>query len=152
MGDGVEYSAYNAKITPPNLDPEAIIQPGRWKAFVTYEGHAFNVRSLLEDGSMGPVLLQHRPGLIPITNKYGPPVTCDPNEPDIEPMKDNTRDPEFTRTPPQIGRPCNTMDIGFRNHVGCPLHVYYTGMQGANITSGEQTCREDFKFHLGINP
>merc|ERR1712232_1531774 len=52
--DGVEYSAYNAKITPPNLDPEAIIQPGRWKAFMTYEGHAFNVRSLLEDGSMGP--------------------------------------------------------------------------------------------------
>lgn len=151
--DGIEYSAMNSKITPPNMDPETIIQPGEWKSFITWESHIFHVRQMLEDGSMGPVLLQHRPGLIPIRNRYGPPITCDPNEPDPEPIVEETqeRDPEFARTPPQVGRPCNTLDIGFRNQVGCPVHVYYTGMQGANTTTGEPTCMEDFKFHLGLN-
>jgi hypothetical protein len=152
--DGVEYSAYDSKITPPHRDPGAILQPGQWKSFLTFEGHVFHVRQLLEDGTPGPILLQHRPGLIPIRNRYGPPLTCDPNEPDPEPLLEapKVRHPKYARTPPQQGRPCNTLDVGFRNEVGCPLHVYYTGMQGANVTTGAPTCQESFKFHLGLNP
>jgi len=152
--DGVEYSAMNAKITPPNLDPKAILQPGQHRSFVTYESHVFHVRSLLADGSMGPVLLQHRAGLINIKNRYGPPLSCDPNEPDPEPIVVETgaRAPEFSRTPTQVGRPCNTIDLGFRNQVGCPVNIYYAGMEGANLDTGDAACSETFKFHMGVNP
>jgi hypothetical protein len=58
-------------------------------------------------------------------------------------------------------RPCNIQDIGFRNLVGCPLNVYYSGrynMTGNPRKEGEEcsftpkSCHEQFKFHLGKNP
>lgn len=152
---GIEYSAFNSKITPPSADPEAIMQPGTWRTYFTFEGHVFHVRELLEDGTTGNVLMQHRPGLYPIRNKYGPPdLFCNPNDPDPEPVIEETGEREeiYARTPPANGRPCNTIDVGFRNEVGCPLHVFYTGMQTANATTGESTCYEDFKFHMGTQP
>jgi hypothetical protein len=74
-------------------------------------------------------------------------------------------------------RPCNVLDIGFRNEVGCPLNAYYTGMyamkgvakargglrpmDAANATDSAaatetaeghtpKSCHEVFKFHLGL--
>jgi hypothetical protein len=70
--DGIEYSAINSKITPPQDDPDAILQPGYWRPLYTWEGHVFFARQLLQDSDggqaakLGPVLMQHRTGLIPI--------------------------------------------------------------------------------------
>jgi hypothetical protein len=137
------------------------------------------VREILKDGGMGQVLLQHRVGLIPITNKYGHELNCDPNDPDPEPVVEVgngqvDRDPNFAREAPRTYRPCNVLDVGFRNEVGCPINAYYTGMYqmkgvakprgnnlpiragGANATDmaeGPHTpksCHEVFKFHLGL--
>jgi len=117
------------------------------------------------------VLLQHRVGLVPVTNKYGHELNCDPNDPDLEPIVEVAGvadlDPNFAREQPRVDRPCNTLDIGFRNEVGCPLNAYYTGMYQmkgvakprgenfpfANGAAGPHTaksCHEVFKFHLGL--
>jgi len=165
-GQVVEVSAVDPSISPPHHDPKAVLQPGMWKSFNTHDGHAFHVRELLKDGSLGPVVLQHMVGLIPITNRFGSQIECNPNDPDPEPIVENEvgdigRDPEFSRTPTEFFRPCNTLDIGFRNEMGCSLNVYYTGFHQAsgaplpeNATSAvtPRTCHERFKFHLGINP
>jgi len=169
-----EVSAFNNKISPANHDPKAILQPEEWRSLQTYEGHVFHTREILKDGSMGQVLMQHRVGLIPVTNKYGHELECDPLEPDIEPVVEVApglvdRDPNFAREAPRAMRPCNVLDIGFRNTVGCPLNAYYSGMyqlkgavkpRGNNLPIGAdavvdaeghtpKTCHEVFKFHLG---
>jgi hypothetical protein len=41
--NGVEYSAVNSKITPPQADPEAILKPGEWKAVSTFEVRIFSI-------------------------------------------------------------------------------------------------------------
>lgn len=175
-----EVSAFDSKISPPNHDPKAIVMPEKWTSLHTYEGHVFHAREILKDGSMGQVLMQHRVGLIPVTNKYGHELQCDPNDPDPEPLVEVSpgqvdRDPNFAREAPRTMRPCNTLDIGFRNEVGCPLNAYYTGMyqlkgsvkpRGNNLpikhttenatTAVEEnpttpkSCHEVFKFHLGL--
>lgn len=170
-----EVSAFDIKISPPNHDPKAILQPDQWKSLQTYEGHVFHTREILKDGSMGQVLMQHRVGLIPVTNKYGHELECDPNDPDPEPIVEVEpgivdRDPNFAREAPRTMRPCNVLDIGFRNQVGCPLNAYYSGMyqlkgavkpRGNNLPLGPdavvheeghtpKTCHEVFKFHLGL--
>ena len=173
-----EVSAFDSKISPPHHDPKAILKPEEWKSLQTYEGHVFHVREILKDGAMGQVLLQHRVGLIPVTNKYGHELQCDPNDPDPEPKVEVApdcfdRDPNFAREAPREMRPCNTLDIGFRNEVGCPLNAYYTGMYqmkgvakprgdnlpigaaGTNATEADdghtpKSCHEVFKFHLGV--
>jgi hypothetical protein len=88
------------------------------------------------------VLLQHRAGLIPV-GTYADGIDCPTN--DVEPLVENTNvlAPEFRRTPSAVHRPCNTMDIGFRNEAPCPLHVYYVSGEG-------ESCAEAFKFHLGV--
>lgn len=169
-----EVSAFDNKISPPNHDPKAILQPEEWRSLQTYEGHVFHTREILKDGSMGRVLMQHRVGLIPVTNKYGHELDCDPNEPDLEPVVEVApglvdRDPNFAREAPRTMRPCNVLDIGFRNTVGCPINAYYSGMyqlkgavkpRGNNLPMGPdavvheeghtpKSCHEVFKFHLG---
>lgn len=140
--DGVEYSARNPKITPPQADPSAILQPRQWMAVNTYEGHTFHARMLYADGSAGPVVLQHRVGLIPVGQGHNQ-LSC-PTD-DIEPIVNGTRAPKYARGAPEVGRPCHTMDVGFRNHANCPLHGYYL-RQGA-----DDSCQENFRFHLGTN-
>ncbi|CAB9518807.1 expressed unknown protein [Seminavis robusta] len=168
-----EVSAFNNKISPPNHDPQAILATGAWKSLQTYEGHVFHIREINKDGSMGIVLMQHRVGLVGVKNKYGHQLQCDPNEPDEEPVVEvapgkTDRDPNYAREAPRAMRPCNTLDIGFRNEVGCPLNAYYTGMyslKGAakprgnlrigDYSNGEghtgKSCHEVFKFHLGLH-
>jgi len=92
----------------------------------------------------GRMLLQHCMGLIPIGANIPVELLADCPLLDIEPVVQGITAPEYQRTPPQIGRPCNTMDVGFRNVAGCPLHAYYV------IPGHEQDdCSETFKFHLG---
>lgn len=138
--NGQEVSAKNPKISPAIRDPDAILAPGAWMAVYAFEGHQFVAREVLKSGVAGNVLLQHRAGLIGVgqgsTNLDCPSL-------DVEPVINEARVPEFQRTPPQVHRPCNTMDIGFRNTANCPLHVYYVSGDG-------DSCREDFKFHLGV--
>ena len=96
--------------------------------------------------------MQHRAGLIPIGNPNQ--YECDANLPDVEPVNPSTaeRKPEFGRTPhPKASRPCNTVDISFRNQVGCPLHVYWANRLDEVPTEGF-SCGEKFKFHLGTKP
>lgn len=138
--NGMEKSAKNPKIVPAVSDPEAIIQPGAWMAVYAFEGHQFTAREVLKSGVAGSVLLQHRVGLIPIGTQVDN-LEC-PVE-DIEPMVEDIRAPEFQRVAPELHRPCNTMDVGFRNHANCPLHVYYVSGEG-------ESCTEAFRFHLGV--
>ena len=143
---GIEVSARNPKISPATADPTAILSPNAWMAVYAFEGHEFVVREILKSGIAGNVLLQHRAGLIPIGANFAMAgMSCDPSSlTDIEPMIDETTtSPVFQRTPTQIDRPCNTMDIGFRNVASCPLHGYYVRGEG-------DKCTEKFKLHLGV--
>jgi hypothetical protein len=142
--DGVERSAVQTSISPPEDDPKAILQPGEWKAINTYDGHVFHARELLPDGTTGKVLLQHRVGAIPIGEKVSRNVVC----PDVddEPMvltDDGTKvtHPNFQRTKAPPKKVCNTIEVSFRNMAGCPLNGYY-------VQAG--TCEETFKHHLGV--
>lgn len=142
--EGVEYSAVNPKISPPHSDPEAILTPGKWKAIAAFDGHVFHARTFDPKTNMlGPVVLQHRTGLIPVGSKFQD-LECPADDP--EPIVPETKeiDPKFARTKPAVHRPCNTIDIGFRNMANCPLHGYY-------ISSNDEMCQEKFKFHLGMN-
>jgi len=170
--DGINYyqevSAIDGKTSPAHHDPNAILQPGQWRMIDTFDGHVFYVRRL-DGSSMGPVVMQHRVGLIPVQNVFGHALEqfCDPNDPDIEPTVEvgddhhKERAPEFKRSLRPPLRACNTQDIGFRNLVGCPLNVYYSGtynMTGSPRQADEacsltqKSCHEEFKFHLGKNP
>jgi hypothetical protein len=154
----------NAKITPPQADKNAILQPGDWRAVYTWEGHVFFARQLLPspDGGepkLGQVLLQHRTGLIPI-GMQAQELICPSTDP--EPIVNGTLAPEFCRTPPAIYRPCNTIDLGFRNMANCPLHGYYVAQMSDDeveklhdyeeVDDTKPVYHESFKFHLGMNP
>jgi len=161
--DGVEYSAMNTKITPPHDDPDAILAPGLWRAIYSWEGHVFLARQLLTKGSsekaLGPVLMQHRTGLIPI-GLNAQELMCMSSDP--EPLLNGTRVPEYARTPPATDRLCNTIDLGFRNMANCPLHAYYVNPMGdeqvqaladyEEVDDTKPLYEELFEFHLGINP
>jgi hypothetical protein len=160
--DGMEYSAINAQITPPQDDDNAILQPGQWRAIYTWEGHVFLARQLLDGGgqqasskSLGPVLMQHRTGLIPI-GMQAQELICPSTDP--EPIVNGTRVPEFARTPSAVNRMCNTIDLGFRNMANCPLHGYYISSSPMAQSpmldesgASKSTYTESFKFHLGMN-
>lgn len=163
--DGIEYSANNPTVTPPQADPNAILKPGDWMALDTFEGHVFYVRELLPDGALGNILLQHRPGLVGFTNRFHQDLDCShyqDHEPVVEvkpktPQRKLTTprpkvvktDPKFERTPEHRSESCNTIYQGFRNMMpNCPLHVYYSGQQPG--LDGEMQCKEEFRFHLGL--
>jgi hypothetical protein len=173
--DGMEYSAVDASITPPQADPNAVLKPGEWLAVETFEGHVFYVREVLADGSTGNILLQHRPGLIGFTNRFQKDLECGDYE-DVEPIvkiypklppKEKKVEekkvvekkvkaepiiktsPKFERTPDHRAERCHIVYQGFRNLLpNCPLHIHYVGMQEA--TDGPMECKETFKFHLGL--
>ncbi|KAL7556174.1 hypothetical protein ACA910_015294 [Epithemia clementina (nom. ined.)] len=149
--DGVEYSASNPTITPPQSDPQAFLNPKQWRAVYAWEGHVFHARSFdAETGTLGPVLLQHRMGLIPVgANAQQLECPADDPEPMIRMAEEEQPqlDPRFKRTTPTVNRRCNAMDIGFRNMANCPLNGYFIGKD-----SNRTICQEQFKFHLGLNP
>jgi hypothetical protein len=150
---GKEYSALDGNITPPTADPRAILKPGEWKAVWTHEGHVFYVRELdPETGQAGRIVLQHRTGLVPIGQGVTG-LSCP--ETDVEPIDSETGKlkSEFSRSvrPGDDLRRCNHIDLGFRNAANCPLHAYY--IPDHHALSGAQQCpKEEFKFHLGLDP
>lgn len=148
--DGIEWSPFEPNVKPMD-DPKAILKPGEWTSVPTFESFVYHVREIDENGASGNILLQHRVGLIPLGNPNQ--VDCDPTAPDIEPVDPETAEtkPEVARTKTHEFRRCNTMDIGFRNQAGCPLHVYWAN--GQRELPGEGfTCGEKFKFHVGTKP
>jgi hypothetical protein len=148
--DGVEWSPFKPDVKPMD-DPLAILQPGNWISVPTYESFVYHVREIGEDGNPGNVVLQHRAGLIPIGNPHQ--YDCDANLPDVEPVNPETAERKLDcgRTPTPEARPCNTVDISFRNQVGCPLHVYWANRMDEVPQEGF-SCGEKFKFHLGTKP
>ncbi|GKZ00949.1 hypothetical protein MPSEU_001046400 [Mayamaea pseudoterrestris] len=151
--DGVEYSGVNDKISPPQADANAIVQPGGTKVIHTFEGHVFSVRSMHEDGSTGNVLLQHRAGLIPV-GTHAQQLACPSTDPEpvIEVQTPATPSspsevkivthPDFARVPVKQFKQCNMLELGFRNQANCPLHAYWVH---------PNTCQERFTYHLGTN-
>lgn len=98
-----------------------------------------------------PNKFQHRAGLVPIGNPHDYP--CDASLPDVPPMDPNTGVtlPAFQRKKTHPFRPCNTIDVGFRNQVGCPVHMYWArGL--ADVPEEGFNCGEKFRFHLGTKP
>ena len=197
VNKGMEYSAMNSRMTPPQSDPTAILQPGEWASIHTFEGNVLLVRELKQDGGLGNVLVQHRPGIVGFRNRFHQELSCekpklphrrvleqlppkkqeeiikqaleqvDP-EPKVVVMTKDTdddddvivtkRDPQWDRSHAHMNERCNIIYKGFRNTLdGCPLHVYYAGMMETTTTTtttmtGPMTCREEFKFHLGLHP
>jgi hypothetical protein len=169
--NGMEYSATNPSLTPPQRDVDAILQPGEFKVIHTFEGHVFHVRELLEDGSVGNVLLQHRPGVVEFQNDSGQElaelVNDEKNDESVQddyvfvhdtPSPKEQQEQSTTRTMPNttklrsrrnLNERCNMVYQGFRNTVGVPLDVYYAGV-GATPIHGPMQCHERFKFHLGF--
>lgn len=85
VNKGIEYSAIDSKITPPQNDPKAIVQPGQWASVEGYEGHVYYARELTKDGSLGNILVQHQPGMVAIKNTYGHKLPCEkPKLPDLK--------------------------------------------------------------------
>mmetsp|Transcript_42105 Transcript_42105/g.63558 ORF Transcript_42105/g.63558 Transcript_42105/m.63558 type:complete len:451 (+) Transcript_42105:76-1428(+) len=170
---GLEVSAKNGKISPPHIDPDAILRPGEWTSLNVFQGHVFHVRELREVGGSvfpGRILLRHRPGLIPVGDGLGD-MHC-PASALADPDPNETKTPEtnFLRTPENDNNLCNVLYRGFLNKAGCPLDIYFAGTQPAdggtsqqrmekkaNYTSSYSTvepsiaCAEIFKMHLGIN-
>ena len=88
--------------------------------------------------------------MIPIGNPRD--FSCSANLIDAEPFS-----PETVAQPPQqqeVGRggtrtrPCNTIDVGFRNQVGCPLSVYWANNL-VDVPEQGFSCDEKYKFHMG---
>ena len=76
------------------------------------------------------------------------------NEPLVEQKSDQTNEtvvetnPSFARTPTHKDRKCHTIDIGFRNEVGCPVNLYWAGAL-RDIPISKKSCNETFRMHLG---
>ena len=122
-----------------------------WISVPTFDSFVYHVREIGEDGNPGMVVLQHRAGFVPIGNPNN--VKCDLNIPDIEPVNPETaeRTIPFMQDPKPEWRPCNSIDLAFRNQAGCPLHAYWA----KSLTEVPQegfSCGEEFKFHLGTLP
>lgn len=113
---GVEWSPFKPNVKPMD-DPLAILQPGEWISVPTFGSYVYHVTEI-ENGVLGKVLLQHRVGLVPIGNRNQ--VDCDASLPDVEPINPKTaeRDLQYARTPHGTFRPCNVIDMSFRNEAG----------------------------------
>jgi hypothetical protein len=150
--DGIEWSPYEPDVKAMD-DPKARVQPGDWLNVPTFDSFVYHVREIDEDGNPGNIVLQHRVGLVPVVNRNG--IVCDANKPDVEPIDPITAltKPDFSRNPTPAVRPCNTIDIGFRNQVGCPIHVYWANqLEGEDVPKEGFNCGENFRFHLGTKP
>ena len=71
--DGEEWSPF-APDKKPLEDERAILQPGDWTSVPTFESFVYHVREVVSAGDggaaaeLGPILLQHRAGLVAIGN------------------------------------------------------------------------------------
>lgn len=148
--DGVEWSPYNPDVKAVD-DPKARVQPGQWLNVPTFDSFVYHAREIEEDGTVGQVVLQHRVGLIPIGNPNK--LACDLSKPDVEPVDPETavRVQSYARNPTPERRPCNVVDVGFRNQAGCPLHIYWASGMSEAPENGF-SCGEKFRFHLGTKP
>jgi hypothetical protein len=115
--NGVEWSPFHPDVKPMD-DPQAQLKPGDWTPVPTFESFVYHVREIEPDGNPGKIVLQHRAGLVPIGNPNQ--VECDASSPDVEPVNPKTAETVegFVRTPTPEVRPCNTVDVSFRNQVG----------------------------------
>jgi hypothetical protein len=150
--DGIEWSPYEPDVKAMD-DPKARVLPGDWLNVPTFDSFVYHVREVDKDGSPGNIVLQHRVGLVPVVNRNG--IVCDASKPDVEPIDPLTAltKPDFSRNPTPVIRPCNTIDIGFRNQVGCPIHVYWANqLEGEDVPKEGFNCGENFRFHLGTKP
>ena len=129
--DGMEYSAVNRKIAPPQADPEAILAPGSWYAVHAFDGEIFHARQLL-GGVAGPLLLQHRVGLIPIRGKER-----SSNKRNTVPKPQLERHHENNRVlaAEYDWATCNVIDRGFRNYAGEPLNGFWLNPQPGQVSS-----------------
>jgi hypothetical protein len=151
---GLEVSAVNGFIYPAIRDPDSILQPGEWISINTYEGHIFIARSIIsmELGMVGPVLLQHRVGLIPIGNPNlaHPYHDCQTDNPITT---ETTPEPQSHQKRIDFGTgndECNPISIGFRNMINCPIHGYYVDQTNhEDDTNHDITCSDEHLFHIG---
>jgi hypothetical protein len=148
--NGQEFSPFQPDVKPMD-DPKAILKPGDWTSVPTFESFVYHVREIQDDGTPGSILLQHRAGLIPIGNPRD--YDCDASSLDVEPFDPDTgaQVVAFQRQKTHPVRPCNTIDVGFRNQVGCPVHMYWAN-QLSDVPGQGFSCGEKFRFHLGIKP
>lgn len=149
--DGIEYSPFHPDKKPME-DPKAILKPGDWTSVPTFESFVYHVREIDEDGNMGNVVLQHRAGMIPLGNPHD--FSCGADNIDVEPYSGETEDDSKPQKEPGRGedlrRSCNTIDIGFRNELECPLSVYWA-KNLVDVPDQGFSCDEKYKFHMGTN-
>ena len=80
-----------------------------------------------------------------------------PDEKRIDPEPFSPRSLEAKPPPEETGRigtkarPCNIIDVGFRNQAGFPLSVYYAGNL-VQVPNAGFSCSEEYHFHMGLNP
>lgn len=153
--NGIEYSPFQPDKKPME-DPQAILKPGEWISVPTFESFVYHAREIDGDGNAGNVVLQHRAGLIPIGKGFScgsddkiDPEPFDPNTVATE-VKPIPQEEEALREPPKH-RPCNSIEMGFRNEAGCPLSVYWAN-KVVDIPDLGRRCTEKYKFHMGTNP
>jgi hypothetical protein len=133
-----ETSAFSTNIIPAQADARSVLQPGESTVVQTFEGHVFVARVLLEDGTTGMVLAQHRAGPIAV-GAHATNLACPPDDPEPPIIKLET---EFARPPHKVLYDCNLHQVAFRNVASCPLHVYWLV---------PDACHQEFRFHLGIS-
>jgi len=152
--DEFEWSPFHPDLKARD-DPKAMIRPGEWISIPTFESFVYHVREIDDDGALGNIVLQHRIGMIPIGNPNDN-HQCDATSLDVEPYSPGLEleEQEFGRegasdwTEGTRDRPCNTIDIGFRNQVGCPLSVYWANAL-EEVPEEGFSCAEKYRFHMG---
>jgi hypothetical protein len=70
-------------------------------------------------------------------------IDSEPFSPDSKPQEQ-----EVGRLGPQ-SRPCNVIDMGFRNEAGFPLSVYYANNL-LEVPDVGFNCAEKYHFHMGL--
>jgi len=150
--DGIEYSPFEVNLKPID-DPKAMLNPGAWTSVPTFESFVYHVREIDEDGNLGNVVLQHRAGMIPLGGKM---PSEDKGHTDSEPFSSAAVGTEAK--PPQVqevgrlgtqNRPCNIIDVGFRNEAGFPMSVYWANNL-VDVPDKGFSCAENYQFHMGV--
>eukprot|EP00534_Pseudo-nitzschia_fraudulenta_P003283 CAMPEP_0201118810 /NCGR_PEP_ID=MMETSP0850-20130426/2998_1 /ASSEMBLY_ACC=CAM_ASM_000622 /TAXON_ID=183588 /ORGANISM="Pseudo-nitzschia fraudulenta, Strain WWA7" /LENGTH=365 /DNA_ID=CAMNT_0047384245 /DNA_START=39 /DNA_END=1136 /DNA_ORIENTATION=- len=153
--DGFEYSPFHPDLNPME-DYRAILRPGDWTSVPTFESFVYHAREIEEDGSLGRVVLQYRAGMIPLGANSGLPRDEDIIDPEpFFPESVGTAeqpDPRLEEVGrrPTNERPCNIIDIGFRNESGQPLAVFWAN-QLTDVPGEGFSCAETYSFHLGTH-
>jgi len=148
--DGVEISPFEPGLSAMD-DPKCLLRPGDWISVPTFESFVYHVREVDKNGP-GRLVLQHRAGMVPL----GKPSSV-PDEKRIDPEPFSPRSLEAKPPPEETGRigtkarPCNIIDVGFRNQAGFPLSVYYAGNL-VQVPNAGFSCSEEYHFHMGLNP